>query len=1011
MSFKKIGNVAGLIVFITAMTVYFFSAERTGSLWDCGEFVLGAYKLEVVHPPGAALFMLVGRLFTWVATIFSDDPSSIAFSVNLMSGMFSALAAMLIAWVTMIFGKIALVGRAGETSGAQNIALGLAGIVGGLTTAFSTSVWFSAVEGEVYAMSTFFLAFTIWTAIKWYNLPNDKENDRWLVLCLFATGMSVGVHLLSLLSVLAVAILYYFKRYEKHDLKGYAVALLAGLLFIWFVMKVVIVGLPTLWSWSELFTVNTLGLPIHSGLVPTVLIVGALSYYALRYTHRKNYQLLQTIFMSIVLVIISSTTVGVLVIRANADTPVNMNVPSDVFRLIPYLNREQYGERPLLSGPHFLAKPTGVKRETRYGRVGDSYQLVDEKLDYEWNPNDNLFLPRIGHQDRADLHNMWRDALGYSTSQKPGMGYNMAFLFKYQIGWMYWRYFMWNFVGRENADQGFFPWNVKDGHWASGVQVIDEMRLYNMDQLPDAIKEDKSRNFYYFLPLILGILGLIYHFSKSKREFMVNLMLFLITGLGIIFYSNQPPNEPRERDYVLVGSFLAFTVWIGLGVMALYEVLAEKIKLGKIPGAAIAGVLALSAPVVMGFQNFDDHSRKEITAARDYASNFLNSLEKDAILFTYGDNDTYPLWYAQEVEGIRPDVRVVNLSLIAVDWYINKLRSKVNESPAIKLTIPEDLYKYKNLNQIILPEAGRDQVASMSLQDALKLAASGQKAANGYVYWPTRNIYLGIDKSAYAASGLLNDDPATYVDAIPVQLPGTGYITKDDIAILDVIASNFNERPIYFAVTSKEEKLMGMKDYTQLEGLALRLIPIRSASDPQLGIYGGGRIANDKVYENVMTKWKWGNFDKEQLFVDRSYMAEIQAMKFAMLRSAFASITAGDSARAVAMANKYFESFPNMNFRYDAGVTSFINVLISGGAFDDAKKHIRILAEETRQHLEFYNSLDQDDIPSFEQDINFASRAMTEAMSQASRVNDPAFEKEIRDMLGKFASGGGQPLQ
>lgn len=299
----------------------------------------------------------------------------------------------------------------------------------------------------------------------------------------------------------------------------------------------------------------------------------------------------------------------------------------------------------------------------------------------------------------------------------------------------------------------------------------------------------------------------------------------------------------------------------------------------------------------------------------------------------------------------------------------------------------------------------------MSLQDALRLAASGQKAANGYVYWPTRNIYLDIDKSAYAASGLLKDDPATYVDAIPVQLPGTGYITKDDIAILDVIASNFNERPIYFAVTSKEEKLMGMKDYTQLEGLALRLIPIRSASDPQLGIYGGGRIANDMVYNNVMTKWKWGNFDKESLFVDRSYMAEIQAMKFAMLRSAFASITVGDSTRAVAMANKYFEAFPNMNFRYDAGITSFINVLISGGAYEDAKKHIKILAEETRQHLEFYNSLDQDDIQSFEQDISFASRAMTEVMSQAGRVSDPAFEKEIRDMLGKFANGGAQPLQ
>ncbi|MBK8388526.1 MAG: DUF2723 domain-containing protein [Saprospiraceae bacterium] len=1003
MSFKRASNIVGVIVFLTALCVYFLSAERTGSLWDCGEFVLGAYKLEVVHPPGAALFMLVGRMFTWVATIVSDNPSDIAFSVNLMSGLFSALAAMCIAWVTMIFGKISLVGRKEETDLGQNVALGFAGLVSGLTAAFCTSVWFSAVEGEVYAMSTFFNALTIWTAIKWYNLPDDTENDRWLVLCLFGAGMSIGVHLLSLLTLPAVALLYYFKKYEKHNIKGYAVALLAGLLFIWFVMKLVIVGIPTLWSKMELFTVNSLGMPFHSGLIPTVLIVGGICYYALKYTHRKRYQLLQTIFMSMTLIVIASATIGVIVIRANADTPVNMNTPSDAIRLIPYLNREQYGERPLITGPHFNAKPVGVKRETRYGRVGNSYKEVDEKLDYEWNKRDNVFLPRIGHQDRTEMHNIWREALGYPVDKDPGMGYNMAFLFKYQIGWMYWRYFMWNFVGRQNADQGFFPWNVKDGHWLSGIEVIDEANLYNMDKLPDAIKEEQSRNTYYFLPLLFGIFGLIYHFSKSKKEFFVNLLLFLITGLGIIIYSNQPPNEPRERDYVLVGSMMTFATWVGLGVLALFDVFTNRLKTGAIPGAAIAGVLALSAPVIMGFQNYDDLSRKEISASRDYASNFLNSLAKNAIIFTYGDNDTYPLWYAQEVEGIRTDVRVVNLSLIAVDWYINKLRTKVNDSPGIKLTIPEDLYKYKSMNQILLPEPGKDQVASMSLPDALKLAASGQKSSNGYPYWPTRNIYLPIDKQKFAATGMIKDSVSQMVDFIPIALPGNNYITKDDISVLDLIASNYYDRPIYFSVTAKEEKMMGMKDYTQLEGLALRLIPIRSQSDPQLGIYGSGRMANDLAYDNMMTKWKWGNFDKEHLFVDRSYMAEIQAMKFTMLRSAFNFINVGDSTKAVAIVNKYFEAFPNMNFRYDAGITSFINVLVTAGAYDDAKKHLKILAEETRQHMEFYLTLDEDDLQSFQSDMSYASRAVNDIISMSQRIGDPAFEKQMKDAVGKFA--------
>lgn len=1005
MTFKRATNIAGLMVLAITMVVYFYSAERTGSLWDCGEFILGAYKLQVVHPPGASLFLITARLFTWVASLLSDNPANIAFAVNLMSSLVAALAAMMMCWVTMILGKIAIVGRKNETDSGQNMGLLVSGLVGGLTTAFLSSLWFSAAEGEVYATSAFFNALTLWSAFKWYNLDDDHENDRWLVLSLFAMGVSTGVHLLSLLTAPAIAILYYLKNYEKRSLLGFGLAALAGVFVIWFIMKLVIVGIPVLWSKMELFTVNTIGLPIHSGLVPTVLIVGAIAYFALKYTHEKNYQLLQTIFFSFVLIVIASTTVMVVVIRANADTPVNMNTPTNVMRLIPYLNREQYGERPLLSGPHFLAQPINVTREDRFGYVASKkkYEKVDEKLDYVWNKRDNIFLPRIGHQDRPEVHNMWREALGYETNTTRNLSsYNFSYMMKYQIGWMYWRYFMWNFVGKQNADQGYFPWNKKDGHWISGITAIDEARLYNMDKLPDAIKQEESRNKYYFLPLLLGILGLIFHFSKSKEEFWVCIMLFLITGLGIIMYSNQPPNEPRERDYVLVGSFMTFACWVGLGALALIQFLTTKIKLGAMPAAGV-GLVALAAPFLMATQNFDDHSRKDHTGARDFAANFLNSVDKNAIIFTYGDNDTYPLWYAQEVEGIRTDVRVVNLSLIAVDWYINKLRNKVNESPAIKLSIPAEGYMYKNLNQIMLPESNGAQMGALSIIDGLRAAAGGQVSSNGMITWPSANLYLPIDKQKIVSSGLFKDSIINIVDAIPLRAPNPKYLTKDDIAILDIISSNIYDRPVYFAVTCKDDKLMGLNDYMQLEGMALRIVPIKSQSDRSLGIYGFGRVANDKLFDNVMNKWKFGGFEKKKMFVDRSYLAAVQGMRLTMLRSAFAAFTANDTTKAVAITKKYFESFPNMNFRYDASISSFLDILVKSKAYTEAKKHIKILAQETNQHLEFYSSLDSDDLQSsFGQDQQYYMKCANDVIEHSREIGDAAFEQEMMKLVGKY---------
>jgi hypothetical protein len=1009
-SLKRLSNITGLLVFAITFFVYYHSVERTGSLWDCGEFILGAYKLQVVHPPGAGLFVLVGRIFAWLATVFSDDPSDIAFAVNLMSAMCTSIAATMIAWITIMFGKLALLGRTEEPNNAQNIALSFSGLVAGLATAFSTSIWFSAVEGEVYAMSTMFTVMTLWAATKYYFIEDENTANRWLVLSLFVSGMSVGVHLLSILSLPAIALLVYYKKYKEHTLKGAGMAMVLGIAAIIFVMKIVIVGIPTLWKNLDYFLVNSLGMPFHSGIVPTILILFGLGYWALKFAHTKGNQILQLVTVSAILITVAFSTIGVVVIRANTDTPINMNVPGDAMRLLPYLNREQYGERPLISGPHYDAEPSEVNRTDRYGRVGDKYEIVDEKYDYVYDQKDKILFPRIGHTDqgRPDLHRMWREALNGDSKGKPTMGYNLQFMLHYQINWMYFRYFMWNFVGRQTAEQGYYPWDISKGHWMSGVTPIDEAKLYKMDKVPDTIKNDESANRYFFLPLIFGLLGMVFHFIQRRKDFTTLLVLFVITGIGIIIYSNQPPNEPRERDYVLVGSFMTFCIWMGMGVLAIYHFLSSKIS-GVAP-AVLAGLLVLSAPIIMSFQNFDDHSRKHHQGSRDYAANFLNSVEPDAIIFTYGDNDTYPLWYAQEVENIRRDVRVVNLSLIAVDWYINKLRNKVNDSPPIKLTLTEESYRGKNRNQVFFANPrGENMAAPMNVFEGLRKIGDPAYTVQGQNYINTRNFFIPVDREKYSKLKFQPAiDTSEWADVINIRFPeNSNYIMKDELAIMDLIASNFYERPIYFAITCQPSKLLGLNEYIEMEGLGLRVSPTKVRVRSQLpSIYGYGDINEEKVYNNVMTKWKWGNFDKMKLFIDKSYMAEVQAMKLVMLRAAIEFDRKADSKRAIEMANKYFEAFPHMNFAYDSGIMPFINVLVNSKDFESAKKHLRILANETKQYIEFYESQTSDEVfNSFKQDYQYRLSSVEDVLETAKKMEDPGFEKEMNDLLGGYIKG------
>jgi tetratricopeptide (TPR) repeat protein len=1005
---RNLSSAGGWLVFLISFIVYFFSAERTGSLWDCGEFILGAYKLQVVHPPGAPLFLLIGRLFAWVADIASTDPAKIAFAVNLMSGISSAGAALLVAWTTMIFSKLALTGRGvEEPAGNQKLLIVASGIVAGLATAFSSSIWFSAVEGEVYALSTFFTALTLWATAKWYSLPDEPQTDRWLIFAFYSAGLSIGVHLLSILTFPAIGLFYYFKKYKQHTLLGMLAAAGAGVVLLGIIQVFIITGIPKLWAGLELLTVNGLGLPFHSGLIPLFLIIGGLVYAGFRYAHRRQNPTVQNLMVALSLIMISYSVIGIVVIRANAGPPINMNAPTDAHRLLPYLNREQYGERPLLKGPYFDAQAVSTTVKDKYGRVGDRYEIVDYKVTPEYRASDEMLFPRMGHNDeqRQQLYRLW---IGKSSG-KPTMGDNIEFFWKYQIKWMYWRYFMWNFAGRQNGEQGFFSWDLKRGNWANGLPGVDDILLYNQSKLPATMKNDEARNSYFLLPFIFGLMGLYFQWKTRQKDTIGLLALFLITGIGIIIYSNQPPNEPRERDYVLVGSFFTFCIWIGMGVIALHQLLM-RIPMGNARTAvAFAGVLA--APVVMGFQNFDDHSRRHLTGARDYASNFLESCDPNAIIFTYGDNDTYPLWYAQEVEGIRTDVRVINLSLIAVDWYINSTRRKVNNSPAVKFSLTEEAYRGSNRNILYFPPNGDTRPRSMAaalqfMGEYHPLASSGGREFQSYL--PSKNLLIEIDKSRAIQSGWVSADEADRIESqIPVNI-ASGNLTKDELAVLDILYNNMYDRPIYFSVTTRDSKLMGMGDYMRLEGLGLRFVPIKTPGQKgQFGIHGNGDIDADKIYERVMTKFRWGGFDKHDQFVTSSFLPSYYAHKTLIERAAYTFLARGENQKAIDLADKYFEAFPHMNFPYDARILNLLRIYEQAGAYGQAKKHIEILANETEEYLEFYQSLSREDFnKGFAEDQRTALQVVNELERLATSNGDNEYLNELKTRFDVYKVSG-----
>ena len=1009
-SFKNLNNIAGWLTFAIAAIVLGLAAEPTGSLWDCGEFIAGAYKLQGVHPPGAPVFLLVGRLFAWLGSFFSSDPSMIAYSVNLLSAISTAFMALFVCWSTTILTRLALVGRDAEPVGAQAIITAAAGVIAGLAAAFTSSIWFSAVEGEVYAMSTFFTAMTLWAVLKWYNLPDEPETDKWLVFAFYSTALSIGVHLLSLLTFPALAMLYYFKKSKKPTVTGTLIAAVIGVVFIVAIQKLIITGVPTMWASFDKFFVNSFGLPFFSGIILVLALFAGAIWFGLNWAKRTQNGLVQRVIVAFSVVLLAYFSYGMVIIRANANPPINMNDPSDPMRLLPYLNREQYGERPLLRGPDFDAQPTGMKTVDRYGRVGNRYEVVDEKVDYKYDAADQKFFPRMSDysQGRPKLYRQWID----KPSGELTLADNIEFFRKYQIGWMYFRYFMWNFSGRQNGDQGYYSWDPSSGNWITGFDFIDEARLGNLKELPTAEKNNMAKNKYYMIPFLLGLLGMYFHYRRRPRDFAALFAMFIITGIGIIVYSNQPPNEPRERDYVLAGSFFTYCIWIGLGMVAIYEFLLKYLKGAAMPAAIAIGLVA---PLLMVTQNWDDHSRAKHFGSRDYASNFLNSCAPNAIIFTYGDNDTYPLWYCQEVEGIRTDVRVVNLSLIAVDWYIGQLRRAVNNSPAIEMSIPQE--KLRGYKRVQIPFGAPSGEREMDIRAVVKfLGEDHPQATNGGrdmdTYLPTRKMFIPINKQQFSDNKIVAANDSMLVDTVRFNIgKDKKYIIKDELAILDIIASNFGKRPIYWAVTCREDKLMGLEDFLQLEGLSLQLVPKRSKSNSDAyGIIGSGSVNTDAAYKNIMEDWKWGNFDKQKLFVNKSYLPSLQTMRVSMIRIARELVIQGKKDKAEALVDKYFEVFPQYNFPYDQFTAFMTDVYVRTGANQKAADKARLIAKTMEENLKYYSSLSSSFRKGYQQEEQFTLSTANNLLRMAVDLKDEALQKEFEQMFSPYMEAERGPV-
>jgi len=951
-TYKLTNRILGWVVFAIAATTYLLTVEPTVSFWDCGEFITSSYKLEVGHPPGAPFFMLMARFFS----LFATDVTQVALMINSLSSIMSALTIAFLFWsITHIAKRI--IGDDKALIPANAIAIYSSGLVGALAYTFSDTFWFSAVEGEVYATSSLFTALVFWAILKWENVANEKYSNRWLIFIAYLMGLSIGVHLLNLLAIPAILFVYYFKKY-KTSRNGIIGTAIISVIALGSIMYVIIPGGIWLATRFELLFTNVFGLPFNTGLIFYLFaLVGSLAY-GIYYSIQKNKVIMNTILTMLTVILIGYSSFALIIIRSQANPPMDQNKPDNVFSLLSYLNRDQYGQNPLIYGQYFNSKVVAYEEGAPiYIKKDGRYEVADTKVGYKFEEGSKTIFPRMYSNATAPDHVggyiKWADIK--NDSKKPSFGQNLAFFFKYQLNFMYFRYFMWNFTGRQSDVQS--NGEITNGNWLSGINFIDEIRLGSQENITTEMKTNKGRNKYYFLPFLLGILGLIYMYRANKignNFFWVVLLFFFFTGIAIVLYLNQPPYQPRERDYAYAGSFYAFTIFIGMGVMMLFDLLKKYLPATVAIGLA-ATVSFVSVPVLLASENWDDHDRSGRYMARDFAYNYLNSCEANAILFTNGDNDTFPLWYAQEVEGIRTDVRVINQSYLGTDWYISQMKQMAYESEPIPFSFTKEQYGPGKRDIVYV----QDRITKPTdLKQIIDFIGSDNPKTKDQRYgnedfMPTRKISLPADSATVMNNNVVKPYEAKQlVSALEWEIPNN-YVRKNELMILDLLAYNNWKRPIYFAITIGSQGYYNLQSYFQLDGLAYKLVPIKTNHENrQLG-----RVNTEVLYKNLMHKFKWGGIDKEGVYLNENNRRMLMNLKNNFARLANALIQEGKKDSAIVVLDYVIELMPNSRVPYN-----YYNLLIAEAYYqaeadEKANEIINIVANKTGEEINYYLSL------------------------------------------------------
>ncbi|MEY2693160.1 MAG: hypothetical protein RIT03_1551 [Bacteroidota bacterium] len=1013
-NYTKWNTLLGWVTFFIALVTYSLTVEPSMSFWDCGEYIATAAKLEVGHPPGAPLFQMVGAFFA----LFALNAKQVALMVNMVSVFSSAFTILFMFWSsTMILRKI--LQRFNNNADSSDLVILGSSFIGALAYTFSDSFWYNAVEAEVYAMASLFISLLFWLGLRWEQDMDTPRGNKWLLVISLLIGLSFGVHFMALLTIPSIGFLYYFKHYKTITLKNFIVANVVVVSILLFIFKLLLPLTMALFAKAEVYMVNEMGLPFNSGTIFIALLLVAFFYFGLRYTQQKGMVMYNTLILCVLFILIGFSTWMMLPIRANANTVINENKPSDAAEVLAYYNREQYGVNPLFYGPQYtdafagldeeepyLDKAPNYERDYKTGkyRITNNYKNAEQNSDKKhkailprlWstehienymsftNPPEFRIKPDYSEEkELVDVITEFRK--GYSAGEygneeyikflkaygeyliieKPSTVDNLRFMVEYQFGYMYWRYLMWNFTGRQNDIQG--KYDNLDGNWLSGIPFVDELHLGSQDNLPQDVLNNKGRNTYYFLPLLLGIIGLAYHAKRDPKSFYVLLSLFLFMGLALKIYLNERPFEPRERDYALVGSFYVFAIWIGIGVYALYDYLKNIVQ-PKLAMPLVLGGCLLAAPVLMASQNWDDHNRANKYTAIAMAKAYLDSCEPNAILFTIGDNDTFPLWYAQEIEGIRTDIKIVNTSLFMTDWYIDQMKCKTYKADGLPISFNHEQYVGDKLDYAIFNEKTKSR---WDIKDLLNFIGSDDprtlvEMRNGQKihFYPTNLARIPVDTAAYRK---YNKDITPYDSIVPyidIEIKGQA-MYKNRIMMLDVIANNNWKRPVYFTGGSfGDDDYLWMKDFLQLDGMVYKLVPIYSPIPEDGSALDMGKINSDKMYDIVM-KWDWGNSELPSIYHDPETRKNSISYRSNLARLMEQLVNEKKIDKAKKVIDLAMTKMPVELFGYYSLVDPFAGGYYAVGDTTKARKLLDQLMTKYKENLSYYKGLsasEQNDI-------------------------------------------------